>query len=288
MLFRSEGILESELGRQGAELAAVNAQFDPNKQVSDIQTLIQQDVDALIVYPVSPEAVQGVLKEAQDKGIPVIVEDTKFGGPYTTNVTADVETAASEGAKLMKELVGDKEVGVIVGPPFTEFLKRSGDTFEKVAKEEGLNIVDTKTNTAVDPDGAKTIADAWKQQYPDMAGIWTFNDNSAVGVASTFDDDWAPTVVSINGQPNVMPLIEEGVVNTTYDLRQDMAARALAFASTSAICGEELPEDIWFESRAVNEENVGDWVDPTERGKEEVEVELVEKDGRWVLTETGN
>jgi|GEM_PF-2845732 len=282
-----EEVIESQLEEVGASLEAVNAQLDPNKQISDVQALQQQGIDVLLINPVAPQAVESVIRDVQAADIPVIVQDTKFGGPYYTNVTADVESAARAGAERLKEIVGDGQVAAIVGPPFAEVLVREAEAFAAAAEEVGLNVVATQTNQQITPEGARAIAEAWKQQYgADLAGIWTFNDTSATGVASAFDDSFSPALVSINGQPEAIPLVEAGEIDATYDLQQDMLGRALAYAAVAAICGVELPEDIWVESTLIDADNVGSWVDPGERGAEDLDVELREIDGRTFLVES--
>jgi ABC-type sugar transport system substrate-binding protein len=174
----------------------------------------------------------------------------------------------------------------IIGPPFAEVLVREAETFAAVAAEIGLNVVDTQTNMSITPAAAREITDAWRQQYPDLAGIWTFNDTSATGVASAFGGDFMPVLVSINGQPEAIPLVEEGLIHTTYDLQQDVLGRALAYAAIAAICGEELPEDIWVESRVIDQSNVAEWVNPEIRGQEDLVFGLREIDGRTFLVES--
>lgn len=259
-------VMAAQLDVVGAEYIGVNAQFDPGKQVSDIQTLQQQGITALIINPVDPTVTAAAVQEVIDAGIPVVVQDTDNDGTYFTSVNADVITAAEQGAALLKELVGDGPVGVIVGPPFATVLKREADTFAAAAAEVGLNVIDTQTSgNPGDPGAAQSIAEAWKQQNPDLAGIWTFNDTSAVGVAATFDDAFAPALVSINGQPEAIPLIEGGRINATFDLQTDMIARSLAFAAATAICGGELPSDVWVQTKLIDATNVADWVTPADR-----------------------
>ena len=48
------------------------AQADPQQQVALIEDMIAKGVDALAVIPMSPEAVEPVLKRARDTGITVI------------------------------------------------------------------------------------------------------------------------------------------------------------------------------------------------------------------------
>jgi len=276
-----EDILTEELAKVGATLKPVNANLDPGKQIGDIATLQQQGIQALIVNPVDPNAVQGALADVKAAGIPVIAEDTEVGGPYYTSVQSDSGVAGAEGAALMKSEVSDGDVAQMNGPPFAEILERSRIGFEAGADEEGLNIVDTQVNAQITPDAAKALAEQWKQRYgADLKGIWTFNDVSATGVASTFDDGYKPVLISINGQPDIIPLIKAGTVTATFDLQTDVAGRTLAYAAINAICGVELPEQIWVGAKLIDASNVDSWVPPAERAKDGGTITLEERDGK--------
>jgi len=278
-----EDVIRLELDKAGMTLEPVNANLDPAKQIADVNTLLEAEIDVLLINPVDPNAVQGVLEDVRGAGIPIVVQDTKVGGPYLTNVTADVEAAAAAGAQLLKDTVGDGEVAAISGPPFAEVLVREAEAFAAAAEAVGLNLVETQTNMTITPDTARDLTQTFKQQYPDLAGLWTFNDTSAVGAAAAFDDSFKPVLVSINGQPEAIPLVKDGTILATYDLQQDMLGRALAYAAIAAVCGTELPEDIWVESLLIDSSNVDEWVNPAERGKEEVALALEERDGKTYL-----
>lgn len=281
-----EGVMRSALEKVGATLTPVNANLDPTKQIADVKTLMSSGVKVLLINPVDPNAVQGVLADVRAKNIPIVVQDTKVGGPYLTNVTADVESAAAAGAALLKKQVGDGKVAVIDGPPFAEVLVRESAAFKDAAAKVGLNVVDTQTNTAITPDAARGFAEAWKQKYgKDLAGIWTFNDTSAVGVAAALGGDFKPALVSINGQPEAIPLVKAGTMLATYDLQQDMLGRALAFAAIAALCKQSVPADIWVESKLIDSTNVGGWVNPADRGKKDVTVRLDQRNGKTYLVQ---
>jgi ribose transport system substrate-binding protein len=279
-----EATIQNVLDDYGAELTAVNANLDPGKQISDVQTLIQQEVDVILINPVAPEPVFPAFDAIRAADIPLIVQDTVRGGPFLTNVTADVEAAAAEGARILGEEVGDGQVAAIIGPEFAEVLVREAQSFEATATEVGLDVVDTQTNQQITPDGARQITDAWKQQYGgDLAGLWTFNDTSAVGAASAFDDTFRPVLVSINGQPEAIPLVEGGDIRATFDLQQDKIGQALAYAALAAICEVELPPEIVVPAKLIDADNVGDWRPLDQRTEDPFQIGFEERDGRTYL-----
>ncbi len=281
-----EQIIEGALSQYGAELRPVNANLDPGKQVADINTLVQSGVDVLIANPIDPNATQPAFDRARAQDIPIIAQETTIGGPFFTNVTADVESAATQGAQLLADTVGDGQVGAIEGPAFAEVITRENEAFAAAAQEAGLDVVETEVNQQITPQAAQGIASAWRDRYgADLAGIWTFNDTSAVGAASAFSGGESPAIVSINGQPEVIPLIESGTVLATFDIQQDKVGQALAYAALAAICGTEVPEEIVVPVVLIDASNVGQYRPLEERVSDPFEVSFEEREGRSFLAD---
>jgi len=62
---------------------------DATEQANIIRDFISQGVDIIMVNPNSPDALNGVIKEAQDEGILVIAFDATVTAPNVLNVTLD-------------------------------------------------------------------------------------------------------------------------------------------------------------------------------------------------------
>ena len=75
---------------------------DSAQQIQVLESLVAQDLDALCVVPIDPEACEPVLKRARDKGIVVISHEA----PGTVNVDFNIEAFDNYGygAYMMDEL----------------------------------------------------------------------------------------------------------------------------------------------------------------------------------------
>ncbi|NVI89898.1 sugar ABC transporter substrate-binding protein [Actinomadura sp. BRA 177] len=276
-----EQIVSKALAKYGAKLKVVNANLDPGKQISDINTLMQQQVDALIANPVDPNATQGVFAQVRQKKIPIIVLDTEVGGPYFTTVRDDVDFAGADGAKALKEIVGDGKVAAMFGPNFAELLNWEKAAFEAGAKEAGLNVVDRRVNQKITPADAKAIAESWRQKYGgDLKGIWTFNDVSAIGAASALGGDFTPAIVSINGQPDAVPLVKAGKITATYGVPYDKTGQALAYAALRAVCGAKVPSEIWIPTVKLTKENIDTWQPIAQRVDNPFSIAFEKREGK--------
>ncbi|MCP6324225.1 substrate-binding domain-containing protein, partial [Klebsiella pneumoniae] len=71
---------EEKAAELGATLTVVDAQDNASKQASDIEDLIQQEVDLIMINPVDSEAVAAAVESANSANIPVITVDRSAAG----------------------------------------------------------------------------------------------------------------------------------------------------------------------------------------------------------------
>ena len=119
------------------QVAGPNAQ----RQIQQINAMVQQGAQAIVVYPISPTALNNAVKNACDKGVMIIAYDGEISEPCAYNVTIDQEEAGRVTAEwLAKKLNGKGNIVVITGVPGT-----SVDTLRtKAAKEVFAKYPDIK------------------------------------------------------------------------------------------------------------------------------------------------
>ncbi len=89
-----------------ASLNIAHRNTDPAGQLEDLRNLIAAGVDAIIMNPADPEALNSAVKEATDAGIPVITIDATVTEPSSYILTNDQETYGYLGAKWLFEQMG--------------------------------------------------------------------------------------------------------------------------------------------------------------------------------------
>lgn len=274
-------VVKADLEKDGYKVILTQANLDPGKQISDINSLIGRGIKALVTNPVDPRAVQPVIQRLNSMHIPIVVQETRIGGPYTTDVTSTVEDAAADGAVTLKKAVGNRPVTALEGLKQAEILNRENEAFLAKAKEIGLKVVDRKTNVQVTPDGARQQALVWKQRYGShLKGIWSFNDSSALGMSSLIGNGFAPKIVSINGESEVIPLIKQGKVLATYWLQLPKIAHTLSYAVEQSLCQKPLPKEIFLPLKKITSANISDWKSPEQQSREKFPVKIVQRNGR--------
>ena len=94
-----------------SKIVLANREAGPAEQIADLRTLISAGVNAIIINPSDAKALDGVIKQAAERGIVVVAADQPVSAPEAYIVTGDQVTYAKVGAKwLFDQLKGKGEV----------------------------------------------------------------------------------------------------------------------------------------------------------------------------------
>lgn len=110
------------------QVAGPNAQ----RQIQQINAMVQSGADAIVVFPISPTALNQVVKSACAKGVKIVAYDGEITEPCAYNVTIDQHEAGRVTAEwLVDKLEGKGNILVMTGVPGT-----SVDAARTVAAKE--------------------------------------------------------------------------------------------------------------------------------------------------------
>ncbi|MBS3787793.1 sugar ABC transporter substrate-binding protein [Candidatus Bipolaricaulota bacterium] len=169
----------------GYDVVSLDASGDQNNQQTQVEDLIQKDVDALLITSiVTGSSASGEAADAAVKaGIPVIGVDTSAGSP---RVAATIRTDQELGGKLAGERVlelidGSGEVVVLEGPAGdTNSMLRVGGFEKVIAENPDVEIV---ASTPADWNRSKgmTAMQDIMVGNPNIDAVWAANDEMALG-----------------------------------------------------------------------------------------------------------
>jgi ribose transport system substrate-binding protein len=157
-----------------SKVTIIHRDTDAPGQLADIRTLIAQGVNAIIVNPAGPDALNPAIAEAIAAGIPVIAVDASVTAPGAYNLSNDQEQYAYLGASwLFKQLGGKGAVvymrGIAGHPADTDRDKG----FQRALKENpGITVASTAV-TKWDPATATQQINDIMSAGTKFDGIWT-------------------------------------------------------------------------------------------------------------------
>lgn len=184
--------LRSEFKRLGIEVVAVtDANFKPDKQVSDLETIMTKKPDIIVSLPTDPVATAGAYKAVAQAGVKLVFMDNspkglKAGTDYVSVVSADNYGNGVTSAHLMaRELGGKGEIGLIFHEADFFVTRQRYDGFKKTITDEYPDIEIVEETGIAGPDfagDAQSAANAMLSQNPNLSGIWAVWDVPAEGV----------------------------------------------------------------------------------------------------------
>jgi ribose transport system substrate-binding protein len=184
--------LKSEFEKLGIKvIATTDANFKPDKQVSDLETVMTQDPDVIVSIPTDPVATASAYKKVAAAGTKLVFMDNipqglTAGKDYVSVVSADNYGNGVVSAHQMAKAIGGKgKIGLVFHQADFFVTKQRYQGFKETITKEypDIKIVEEKGIAGPDFAGdAQAAANAMLSKYADLSGIWAVWDVPAEGV----------------------------------------------------------------------------------------------------------
>jgi ribose transport system substrate-binding protein len=174
------------------EVVVLDAGGDVARQIAQMQDLVQQAVDAIIIWPTNGQAVIPAVRQAHEAGIPVIVTNSNIaeaGFPFVASFSGpDNITQGRRSAEIMCDrftelgIQDEARVVQISGQPgYTTAIERA-QGFEERLPEVCPNVTLVETQPGNwNREDSQRVMEAFLVQYDDIDGVYAGDDNMGVG-----------------------------------------------------------------------------------------------------------
>jgi len=189
-----ENGLKSQFEKMGIEvIATTDANFKPEKQVSDIETVLAQEPDIIVSIPTDPVATADAYKKAAAQGVKLVFMDNvpeglQQGKDYVSVVSADNYGNGVASAHIMADKLGGQgKIGIVYHEADFFVTRQRYEAFKKTIQSEYKDIEIVKEQGIGGPDfagDAEEAASAMLTEHADLNGIWAVWDVPAEGVVS--------------------------------------------------------------------------------------------------------
>lgn len=174
----------SAAGKAGLDLVVLDAQDKADKQVSDLEDLIQRKVKVILVNPTDAAAVVPAVQAANRAGIPVITVDrAASGGNVAFHIASDnVAGGKLAGEFACKALGGKGKMVELEGIPGSSAARDRGKGFNDQMKASctGVSIVARQTANFDRAQGLSVMENVLQAQ-PAIDAVFAHNDEMALG-----------------------------------------------------------------------------------------------------------
>ena len=236
------------------ELKFATAYDSDERQVQQIDSMVNDGIDLLIVAPNQVRTISPAIDRAYDKGIPVIVFERKTNSPkYTAFISADnYEMGRVMGEYIVSRLHGEGTVLEIRGlEGSSPAIERHNGFMDVIAESkkgnaaatEGVRVVGTLQGDWTE-ETAYELTKQWLESHRDVQVDLVFgaNDRTAMGARKAFTDlsplitHSSPLYCGIDGLPGKnggIQLVRDSLLDASYiypthgDQILDLAIRIL-------------------------------------------------------------
>lgn len=184
-----EAAIKAALEAAGAGYVSTDAQSSSAKQLSDIESLMAQGVDALIVLAQDAAAVIPAVQAAADEGIPVIAYDRLIEDPRAFYLTFDNVEVGRMQARAIFEAVPQGRYVMIKGSPTdpnADFLRGGQQEVLQAAIDAGdITIVgEAYTDQWLPANAQRNMEQILTETNNGVDAVVASNDGTAGGVVA--------------------------------------------------------------------------------------------------------
>jgi ribose transport system substrate-binding protein len=260
--------LQDTFASLGIEVVSVtDANFKPEQQVSDIETVMALSPDIIVSIPTDPVATAPAYKQAAAQGVKIVFMDNcpadmQAGVDYVSVVSADNYGNGVKAAEIMADNLGGKgKIGVIYYDADFFVTNQRVEAFVKTIETNYPDIEIVEKSGFEDPNKVSEVSDAMLTKNPNLDGIFAVWDVPAEAVVASAITagrrDLVITTIDLGN--NVARMIAEGgmIKGLGAQLPYDQGV-AEATLAAYALLGKVAPAYVAVPALAVTNDNVLD------------------------------
>jgi ABC-type sugar transport system substrate-binding protein len=272
--------IQNALTREnGFSLIYMNGRQKQENQIKDVRSFIFQEVDYIVIAPVTETGWDTVLEEARDAGIPVIIVDrmidTKDDSLYIACVGTDKYEEGRKAGRWLEEFLENKEkeedeeesedVNIVVLEGTLNSTAQLGRTngFNEIAKQHpNWHILAHEDGDFTKAKG-KEIMQKYLQEFDDIDVLVSQNDDMTFGAIEaiweaglTCGVNGDITVISFDAVKKAFDMMEAGFINV------DIECNPLQGPDVAKIIeclekGKKVDKIVYVEEKVFEAKNAG-------------------------------
>jgi ribose transport system substrate-binding protein len=248
--------MQDEAAKRGYELVYTDAAGSAAKQVSDVESMIAQKVDAIFLAPREEKPLAAAVKKAKAAGIPVILLDRNVdqslaaaGSDYVTFIGSDfIEEGKRAADWLIKTTGGNAKIieleGTTGSSPAND---RKKGFMDAIQGQAGMQVLASQSGDFA-RDKGRQVMEQLLTAHPDVTAVYAHNDEMAIGAIAALEAAGkAPgkdvIVVSIDGSRDALQQIIDGKLGATVECNPRFGPSAFDTLEKYA-SGEQIPAKI--------------------------------------------
>jgi ribose transport system substrate-binding protein len=229
------------------KLIVLSADNDANKQVGQVNSLLTQNIDALVFIAQDATSAAAGVKAANRANVPVIAVDEKpesGSGKLATYIATNSVTAADQLCTWLFNQIGNKgEIGILHGVlGSTAEVQRTQGCKNALARTPGIKV-DAEATANWDETQAYKATQNMLQANPNIVAIFGESDAMGLGAAKAAKDANRKIIaVGIDGFPTMIQGIKDGLTQATQAQVPYLMGQQSITDALKVLAGKKLPQ----------------------------------------------
>ncbi|MCF0228415.1 MAG: substrate-binding domain-containing protein [Parasporobacterium sp.] len=249
----------------GVEYTGYDGQYDAATQLSQVETMITQGVDAIILNPQDADACAACVEAAAAAGIPIVGVNTMVNSDKLNGYVGSLDVSAGEDIMqfMIDYLKSDEFNIVIIEGPMGQSaqLQRFEGISNILAKNEKIKTLACDTANWSRSE-AMQLMETWLTTYgEDIDAVIGENDEMALGAreaikAAGFDIP----CIGVDGIADAVAAVKSGdMIASDFQNAEGQMTGALD-AAVILVNGGEIEKEIWIPFEMITPENADEYV----------------------------
>ena len=253
--------IRARAGELGWDIVTVSSNEDKLKQINGVQDLIARGVKGVLISPIDATGVNAAYDAAAAAKVPIVSVARGSTSPnQTLHVAMDEKQIGRDIAEWTAKKIGGKgKVAMLLGPSGAPTFRNLGDGYNEVmAKYPDIKIVFKTDGPLTRERGLKNAEDALVAN-PDLAAIYTANDDVALGAAQAVlagNRKGQTIVTGMNGVPPALRSLKEGNLGMTIELNPVLWGRMGVDILSEYLKGDKVDPRVFIKHVIIDSGNI--------------------------------
>jgi len=247
----------------GDILIALDPALDSNKQISQIEDLISQDVDAIFLNPVDWKDIRPALEAAKKAGIPIInvdspVYDTEL---VTSIIASDNYSAGVICAKDMMQKLSSAKIVILEQLTAKSAIDRTQGFLDTITGMKQYEIIAQRSSEG-QLEQAMPVMEKIIREQAKIDVVMALNDPTAMGAYAALqaaDRDEGVFIYGIDGAPETKQMIKDGKMTATAAQSPITIGTTAAMVAYDILAGKTVEKEIFVDVIFIDKNNVDDY-----------------------------
>ncbi|MFT4266903.1 MAG: ABC transporter substrate-binding protein [Xenophilus sp.] len=188
-----------------AKVTALSADYDLNKQFSQIDGFIAAGVNLILVNAVDAKAIEPALVKAKKAGIAVVGVDVAASGADATVQTNNVQAGEIACQYIVDKLGGKGNVIIQNGPQVSAVIDRVNGCKSVLKKAPDIKVLSDDQDAKGSREGGLNVMQSHLTRFPKIDAVFTINDPQAIGsdLAARQLNRKNIVIASVDGAPDI-------------------------------------------------------------------------------------